>query len=133
MAKTLTTSNGQKIKIKNYKTEDDFQIACIRYMQYMHPKVICIHTPNGGFRNKREAGKFKRMGVVRGIPDILIFKAKGGYHGLAIELKINNNRVSPEQKKMLQRLKDEDWKTEVLWDSLDDFIYVVDDYLGKTL
>lgn len=46
------------------------------------------HSPNGGFRNKREAGKLKAMGVKRGFPDLILLVKRGPYSGLGIELKI---------------------------------------------
>lgn len=45
------------------------------------------HSPNGGYRNKVEAMKFKRMGTNAGFPDIFIPIARKGFHGLTIELK----------------------------------------------
>ena len=46
-----------------------------------------IHIPNGGKRNKREAGRMKRMGVRAGVHDYFLPVARGMYHGLWIELK----------------------------------------------
>lgn len=46
-----------------------------------------IHVPNGGKRNKREAGYLKAQGVRAGFPDLFLFLPAGPFHGLAIELK----------------------------------------------
>lgn len=43
--------------------------------------------PNGGYRDYYEGAKLKRMGVKSGVPDLCICLARGGYHGLYIELK----------------------------------------------
>lgn len=56
-----------------------------------HNKVICLellhHVPNGGKRDKRTAAKLKATGVKAGVPDIYLDVARGGFHGLRIELK----------------------------------------------
>jgi hypothetical protein len=48
---------------------------------------LAFHIPNGGSRNKAEAGKLKAMGVKAGVPDIFLPVARGPYHGLFVELK----------------------------------------------
>lgn len=47
--------------------------------------TFCV--PNGGYRNKVEARRLVKMGVERGIPDILCLAPSRRFHGLAIELK----------------------------------------------
>ena len=64
------------------------------------------HSPNGGSRNIVEATKFKRMGVLAGFPDLFLFVARGGYHGLFIELKAKGGRVSKAQADMIARLQE---------------------------
>ena len=48
--------------------------------------ALMFHVPNGGKRNKKEAGRFKAEGVKSGVPDIMLPVARGGCHGLFIEL-----------------------------------------------
>lgn len=50
-------------------------------------QILFFHIPNGGYRDIREASKFKAMGVQAGIPDLCIPYARKGHHGLWIELK----------------------------------------------
>ena len=64
-----------------------------------------FHIPNGGKRGKAEAARFKRMGVKPGVPDMFLPVARGGYHGLFIELKRQDGgRVSIDQQAWLTRL-----------------------------
>lgn len=53
--------------------------------------ILYTHVPNGGLRGAREAAKFQRMGVKRGVPDYLIFTppplAVCERRGVAIEMK----------------------------------------------
>lgn len=54
--------------------------------------------PNGGLRNATVAAKLKAEGVKAGVPDIFLPAARGGYHGLYIELKrTKGGRLSVEQ------------------------------------
>lgn len=52
------------------------------------PDLIKIHAiPNGGKRTRYEAGALIREGVRAGVPDLCLPIARGGYHGLYIEMK----------------------------------------------
>nr|WP_286009644.1 VRR-NUC domain-containing protein [Salinicola sp. S1-1-2] len=44
-------------------------------------------VPNGGSRHGLEAAKMKQQGVRSGVSDLVIPIARGGYHGLYLELK----------------------------------------------
>lgn len=45
------------------------------------------HVPNGGQRNKKTASDLKRQGVKVGVSDLHVRQARGGWHGLYLELK----------------------------------------------
>lgn len=63
-----------------------------------------IHIPNGGRRNKREAGRLKKMGVKPGVSDYMIPIACGMYHGMWLEIKRKDGRVSPAQKDWMEKM-----------------------------
>lgn len=70
--------------------------------------ALMYHIPNGGSRSKAEAGRFKAEGVKAGVPDICLPAARGGYHGLYIELKrVKGGRVSPAQQGWIAALRDQ--------------------------
>jgi hypothetical protein len=67
--------------------------------------VLLYHVPNGGKRGKREGQRLKRMGVKAGVPDLCLPVARGGFHGLYVEMKRSDGgRVSTEQKAWLAAL-----------------------------
>lgn len=70
-------------------------------------------VPNGGMRHKREAAKLKAEGVNPGVPDYLMPVQRGGYVGLAIELKTDKGRVSPDQRDWLAHLQAQGWQAVV--------------------
>lgn len=86
-------------------SESDEQIAVVAHCRAKGYPVY--HVPNGGMRSKREAALFKRMGVSAGVPDLCVPVARGGCHGLYIELKARNGRLSEAQRKWLDALRGE--------------------------
>lgn len=84
----------------NHK-ESDEQISLFQWaklMQGQHPELSLLHSiPNGGKRNIREAARLKREGALAGVSDIFLPVARGGFHGLYIELKIKGNKPSDNQ------------------------------------
>lgn len=108
--------------------EDSLQIAVADYLRLQYPKALWIHCPNGGSRNAIEGAKLKKMGVKKGVPDILIFEPKGDYHcGLAIELKIAPNKATKEQIDFLADLEKRGWQCELCFD-FNDAKEIIDDY-----
>ena len=76
----------------------DFAAGTMPELKLLH------HIPNGGSRNKAEAAHLKRQGVKAGVPDLSLPVARGGYHGLYIELKFGKNKTSKNQDKWLSAL-----------------------------
>ena len=75
---------------------------------------LCHAIPNGGSRNPIEARHLKEQGVKAGIPDIFLPCARGGFHGLYIEMKRRKGgRVSIEQKKTIIALREQGYRVEV--------------------
>lgn len=71
-----------------------------------HPELeFMYHVPNGGHRSKTTAAKLKMEGVKSGVPDVTLPVARGGYHGLYIELKVKKNKPTENQKKWIEALK----------------------------
>lgn len=63
------------------------------------------HIPNGGKRDITTAKRLKAEGVKAGVPDICLPVAKGGFHGLYIELKAGKNKTTDNQDKWLGALE----------------------------
>ena len=66
---------------------------------------MLFHIPNGGSRNKLEAVHLKQQGVKSGVPDLFLAVARGGFHGLFVEMKrAGGGRVSEEQRGWIDAL-----------------------------
>lgn len=85
-------------------------------------------VPNGGWRAKRTAAAMKAEGAQAGVPDYLLPVGRGGYAGLAIELKTATGRVRPEQREWLAMLEGQGWRAvvargwEEAWDVVRDYM-----------
>lgn len=112
--------------------EDALQIAVANYIRLQYPNVLFFHVPNGGKRNVIEASKFKRMGVLSGVPDILMFRETefGDYiSGLAIELKIKPNKPSKNQLEVISKFRSLGFVVEVCYD-FESTIKIIDNYMN---
>ena len=76
-----------------------------------------------------EAKRMKATGYKRGFPDVFVYEARGGFHGLAIELKKGSGgRVSPSQNEWQQALEMRGYKATVA-KGYDEAVRVLEWYL----
>lgn len=80
--------------------ESERLIVWANGVSWLYPELAYLYAvPNGGFRHKAVAGKMKAQGVKAGVLDFNLDVARGGYHGLRIELKRRvGGQVSDAQK-----------------------------------
>ena len=72
------------------------------------------HPPNGGYRTKIEAQKFKRMGVLPGVADLVFIAPDGRHHYL--EVKTKYGRITEEQAAFGAELEKRNVPWVVVWD-----------------
>jgi hypothetical protein len=68
-------------------------VALLR--KYRRPDWRFWHTPNGEIRDPRTAAKLKAMGVLPGVPDLLLLAPDGSLR--CLECKAHGGRLSDEQ------------------------------------
>lgn len=106
-------------------TEHEEQVMLFKWAALRRDLDVMYAIPNGGHRDIRVAARLKQEGVKAGVPDICIPIARGGHHGLYIELKRRKNgRVSPDQLKWLEALMREGYACAVCcgWEAARDVI-----------
>ncbi len=84
-----------------------------------YPELLLHAIPNGGRRDAITGRKLKEEGVKAGVPDLSLPVARGGYHGLYIEMKSVNGRINPRQARWLELLDKQGYLTEVCRSSME--------------
>lgn len=85
------------------RTEASLHMEVVRFLRVAWPSDLMFwHTPNGGLRNKGEAGKLKAMGTLAGVPDLLFVLPGAQLAG--IEIKAAGEDLTPEQVVFRDRL-----------------------------
>lgn len=94
-----------------------------------HPDLAMLYAvPNGSARHKAVAGKLRAEGVRSGVPDLCLPVARGGCHGLYIELKTATGRVQASQRDWMARLEAQGYRAVVCrgwreaWAELTDYL-----------
>lgn len=86
----------------------------VRMHEARYPALRRLYAiPNGGDRHPAVAARLRAEGVRPGVPDYCLPVARGGYHGLYIELKTATGYPSREQKAWVADLRAEGYRAEV--------------------
>jgi hypothetical protein len=114
-------------------SEHEIQVAFFEWWEVFAPTVrvdprLCFAIPNGGHRFKAVAGKLKAEGVKAGVSDVFLMVPKGEFHGMILEFKAHDGRVSEPQEEFLLATRREGYNALVAW-SLDDAMRFVRTYL----
>jgi hypothetical protein len=75
--------------------ETTIQIDLVRWLRLVMPSALVWHPANGGWRKPLEAARFQRMGVLPGIPDVIVWTEDG--RTITFEVKTPKGRRSPDQ------------------------------------
>lgn len=86
------------------------------------------HIPNEGKRSKSTGARLKAQGLKAGVPDVCLPTAHGGYIGLYIEMKVEPNRPTENQKKWLRALREAGHMVAVCY-SWDEARKLIEEYL----
>jgi hypothetical protein len=112
---------------KYLSKEDHLQRSVIQYLKIKYPEALAVHIPNEGKRTPFERFKFKTLGGLSGMPDVMVFYQNSNRGGLAIELKVGYNKPTENQKNVLKQLQNANW--EATWvNSFDKAKEVIDNY-----
>ena len=94
------------------KTEFDEQVSIFQWAEIKQIEIPELRLLNSSLNGVRlsigAAKKAKRAGMKAGFPDLFLPVARGGFHGLFIELKrVGGRKPDPEQEKWLKWLSKE--------------------------
>ena len=122
--------------MKNYLNEHQIQASFVSWcqMQVMtgkYPELALVFAiPNGMPVSKRTRGRFVAEGLMQGVSDLFLPVARGKFHGMFIELKKQDGRVSPEQKAFIAAVQAQGYYAKVVY-GLDEIISTVLEYLNR--
>jgi VRR-NUC domain len=71
-------------------------VAALR--RFISPGWKFFHCPNGEIRSKRDASKLKAMGVLPGVPDLILFPPASKDPTVFLEFKRGSARLTDEQR-----------------------------------
>lgn len=105
--KSIDEKEGKKPKRNVSHEEDNIQEAFFNTARMIFPKLdkLLFAVPNGGKRDKKEAARFKRQGVVPGVSDILCLVSNNTYTMLCLETKTEEGTQSDEQIKFQKQIE----------------------------
>lgn len=98
--------------------------------------IIYCATAGGLNTTVKARAKFKKMGYKKGFLDLFIYESRGGYHGLAVEVKVKGGSVTEDQKKWKEDLEIRGYKviimppTMEMWNGFDWLKNKISKYLG---
>lgn len=100
----------------NMNKEADIQRAVFLWakqpaVRAQYPALALLyHVKNETIGDAKQIAVDKAQGVKKGVPDLCLPVARGGYHGLYIELKTPKGRATDEQKWWLLKLSLQGYK-----------------------
>lgn len=112
--------------------EQQTLIKWARLARGKYPELdMLYHITNEGKRSVVTGARLKSEGLKPGVPDLCLAVARGGAHGLYIEMKrTKGGRVSPQQAAWLEKLAREGYATAICkgWEQARD---VIERYLAN--
>lgn len=123
--------------MKLYPSEHKIQSSLIEWCELAKGKLpelqLLFAVPNESYGGTKKdvirGAKFKQEGRKRGVPDLVLPVARGGYHGLFLEMKKKGGVVNDYQKFWLEALQEQGYYTNVAYD-LDKAIWILESYLN---
>ena len=120
---------------KRSSPEGRIQAECFAWFWNEFPQFrkTLFHVPN---ENEREDSNMiqgairKSLGVVAGVADLLFLVARGGYHGLCIEMKDEKGTQKPAQKEWQAVVEEQGFKY-VICRSFLQFKKIILEYLNE--
>tara|TARA_R100000353_G_scaffold174093_1_gene141380 strand:- start:615 stop:959 length:345 start_codon:yes stop_codon:yes gene_type:complete len=86
--------------------EHDLHNALVKYIDLQYKDLLYTSTLGGIYlgSNNWKQKNIKKTHYKKGVPDVLIFEPRHGFHGLMLELKTKKGKLSLHQKEWLKKL-----------------------------
>lgn len=115
-------------------SEHDAQVAFFAWwalyaQAHKVAETLCYAVPNAGKRSFAAAAWLRKEGLKRGVPDVNLDIASGGFHGLRLEFKRPGKKPEAHQEAALMALRQGGYNALVVY-STEEAIKVVRAYLN---
>lgn len=98
----IKPSRTKKRNAQPEAIEQERVIKWARDNENNYPFLWLLHSSLNGVKlSKNQAGRAKTQGMLSGVPDLFLPVPKKGFHGLFIEMKSQQGRVSVSQSRFL--------------------------------
>ena len=112
-------------------SEARLQSEVVKQIQLQYPKVKYCASLGGQYQPfQSQRNRARKTGYVKGFPDLFIYEARNGYHGLALEIKTLKGRATKEQKEWIEALNERGYKA-VIVKGLPAILDLIDSYLNE--
>ena len=95
---------------------------------YGLPLFALFAVPNGGARDAITGARLKAEGVRRGVFDLMLAAPRDQFHGLFLEMKVDDNKLTPDQQDFEKYLLSAGYCASAHW-SADSAIAAIKEYL----
>jgi hypothetical protein len=114
----------------SHPTESQEQIAVIDFIKFQYPELLpfTIHIKNERKTSFYMGALNKRLGVLKGTPDLFIAWPTDRHHGLFIEMKSVKGRPTVEQKEFIDRANEKGYYATIAYGA-DEAINTIRKYL----
>lgn len=113
--------------------ESQIQQNCVKWfrLQYADLALLLFAVPNGGARNRIEAGIMKGEGVTAGVADMLFLLPNKYHYALCIEVKTPKGKQQDSQKRFQRKVEAFGYRYEIVR-SLEEFIKLMRNYIAES-
>ena len=112
-------------------SEERLQSEVVKYISLQYPKVRYCASLGGQYQPfQSQRNRARRTGYSKGFPDLFVYEAKNGFHGLALEIKTIKGRATKEQKEWIEALNERGYKAEVV-KGLPAILDLIDSYMNE--
>lgn len=118
---------------KRRQTEARLQSQCFQWCWNEHPETryLLFHVENERTdANVIDGARRRAMGLIAGVSDLILLMARGGYHGLLIEMKTEIGYQSKAQKEWQARVERQGYKY-IVCRTFEQFKQIIGDYLDE--
>lgn len=100
------------LPVPTESTEQQWLMRWAKMEMGAHPELrLLYHVPNEGKRGRIGGARAVAEGLRSGVPDLCLPVARGGYHGLYIELKRQEGgRLTPAQTQWINDLQEQGYR-----------------------